>query len=103
MIILRGVNVFPSQIEEALLATDWCAGHFLIELTRQGRLDAMTVLAEARREHWDEAGLQHQAKALVHHIKSTIGITTKVVIQAPESIERSAGKAKRVVDKRPKM
>jgi phenylacetate-CoA ligase len=102
MIILRGVNVFPSQIEEALLATDWCAGHFLIELTRQGRLDAMTVLAEARREHWDGTGLKDQAAALAHRLKSTIGISTKVVIQGPESIERSAGKARRVVDKRPK-
>jgi phenylacetate-CoA ligase len=102
MIILRGVNVFPSQIEEALLKTDWCAGHFLIELTREGRLDDMTVLAEARREHWDGSGLKPQAQELSHHIKSTIGISTKVVIQAPETIERSMGKAKRVVDKRPK-
>ena len=48
MIILRGVNVFPTQIEEVLLATDWCGGHFIIELTREGRMDEMTVLAEAR-------------------------------------------------------
>jgi phenylacetate-CoA ligase len=102
MIILRGVNVFPSQIEEALLKTDWCAGHFLIELTRKGRLDGMTVLAEARRERWDGLGLERQAMELAHHIKSTIGISTKVVIQAPDSIERSAGKARRVIDKRPK-
>src|SRR5215203_4413470 len=57
MIILRGVNVFPTQIEEALLATDWCGGHFIIELTRQGRMDEMTVLAEARPESWDGSGL----------------------------------------------
>ncbi len=57
MIILRGVNVFPTQIEEALLATDWCGGHFIIELTREGRMDEMTVLAEARPEHWDGSGL----------------------------------------------
>ena len=50
MIILRGVNVFPTQIEEVLLATDWCGGHFIIELTREGRMDEMTVLAEARPE-----------------------------------------------------
>jgi phenylacetate-CoA ligase len=102
MIILRGVNIFPSQIEEALLATDWCAGHFQIELTRSGRLDDMTVLAEARREHWDGSGLERQAAALASRIKDTIGISTRVVIQAPETIERSMGKAKRVVDKRPK-
>src|SRR6516162_460944 len=57
MIILRGVNVFPTQIEEALLATHWCVGHFIFELTREGRMDEMTVLAEARHEHWDGSGL----------------------------------------------
>ena len=102
MIILRGVNVFPTQIEEALLATDWCAGHFLIELSREGRLDEMTVLAEARPEHWDDAGLQGPAERLVTRIKDTIGISARIVIQAPGSIERSIGKARRVVDKRPK-
>ena len=57
MIILRGVNVFPTQIEEVLLATDWCGGHFIIELTREGRMDEMTVLAEARPGSWDGRGL----------------------------------------------
>ncbi len=60
MIILRGVNVFPTQIEEALLATDWCGGHFIIELTREGRMDEMTVLAEARPE---QLGRQRPARA----------------------------------------
>jgi phenylacetate-CoA ligase len=101
MIILRGVNVFPSQIEEALLATDWCAGHFQIELTREGRLDAMTVLAEARPDYWDGAGLPADAEALAIRIKETIGISASVAIRSPGSIERSIGKAKRVVDKRP--
>jgi phenylacetate-CoA ligase len=102
MIILRGVNVFPSQIEEALLATEWCAGHFQIELTREGRMDEMTVIAEARREHWDGEGLERHAHKLITRIKDTIGISTRVTIQAPETIERSVGKARRVVDKRPK-
>ena len=102
MMILRGVNVFPTQIEEALLATDWCAGHFLIELTREGRMDEMTVLAEAREGAWDGAGLTQQAERLVSRIKATIGVTTRVVVQAPGTLERSAGKAKRVFDKRPK-
>ena len=62
MIILRGVNVFPTQIEEALLATDWCGGHFIIELTREGRMDEMTVLAEARPESWDGSGLTRMPK-----------------------------------------
>ena len=62
MIILRGVNVFPTQIEEVLLATDWCGGHFIIELTREGRMDEMTVLAEARPESWDGSGLVEHAE-----------------------------------------
>ncbi|MGL4960221.1 MAG: phenylacetate--CoA ligase PaaK [Inquilinus sp.] len=102
MIILRGVNVFPTQIEEALLACDWCGGHFVIELSRPGRLDEMTVLAEARAEHWDGAGLTVAAERLTLRIKDTIGVSARVLIQPPGTIERSAGKAKRVIDKRPK-
>ncbi|MGK9166334.1 phenylacetate--CoA ligase [Inquilinus limosus] len=102
MIILRGVNVFPTQIEEALLACDWCGGHFVIELDRPGRLDEMAVLAEARPEHWDGSGLTAEAERLTLRIKDTIGVSARVVIQPPGSIERSAGKAKRVIDKRPK-
>jgi phenylacetate-CoA ligase len=102
MIILRGVNVFPTQIEEALLATDWCGGHFVIELTREGRMDEMTVVAEARAEHWDGEGLFEHAERVTHHIKSTVGITARIKAVAPETLERSLGKAKRVIDKRPK-
>jgi phenylacetate-CoA ligase len=101
MIILRGVNVFPTQIEEALLATDWCGGHYVIELTRDGRMDAMTVRAEARPDRWDGSGLATQAARLVAAIKDTIGVTTGVVIEAPGTLERSLGKAKRVIDRRP--
>ena len=75
MIILRGVNVFPTQIGEALLATEWCGGHFIIELTREGRMDEMTVLAEARPEHWDGSGLAPHAEKVAIFIKNTIGIT----------------------------
>jgi phenylacetate-CoA ligase len=102
MIILRGVNVFPTQIEEVLLATDWCGGHFQIELTREGRMDEMTVLAEARPESWDGAGLVAHAEKVTAYIKNTIGVSSKVSIVAPESLARSQGKAKRVYDKRPK-
>jgi len=102
MIILRGVNVFPTQIEEALLATDWCGGHFIIELTREGRMDEMTVLAEARHEHWDGEGLTVHAEKLTAFIKNTIGITAQVRVVAPDTLERSLGKAKRVYDRRPK-
>jgi phenylacetate-CoA ligase len=102
MIILRGVNVFPTQIEEALLATEWCGGHFVIELTREGRLDEMTVLAEARVESWDGSGLLDAAERVMQHIKNTIGISARVRAVAPATLERSLGKIKRVIDKRPK-
>jgi phenylacetate-CoA ligase len=102
MIILRGVNVFPTQIEEVLLATDWCGGHFIIELTRQGRMDEMTVLAEARPEHWDGGGLIVHAEKVSTFIKNTIGISAQVRAVAPDTLERSLGKAKRVYDKRPR-
>lgn len=102
MIILRGVNVFPTQIEEVLLATDWCGGHFVIELTREGRMDVMTVLAEARHGYWDESGLAEQTSLVTHHIKNTTGIHAIIKAVAPDTLERSLGKAKRVYDKRPK-
>ncbi len=102
MIILRGVNVFPTQIEEALLACDWCGGHFQIELTRDGRMDQMTVHAEARPEHWDGAGLPDEAARVRHAIKGSLGITTRIVVEPPGTLERSIGKAKRVIDRRPR-
>jgi phenylacetate-CoA ligase len=100
MIIVRGINVFPTQIEAALLSRRWCAGHFVIELTRSERLDEMTVITEARPDHWDGAGLRDEAQRLADSIKNTIGVTSRVVIQAPGTIERSAGKARRVIDRR---
>ncbi len=102
MIILRGVNLFPTQIEEVLLATDWCGGHFIMELTRDGRMDELTIVAEARPESWDGRGLVDHAERITAHIKNTIGITAKVKAVAPDTLERSLGKAKRVYDKRPK-
>lgn len=100
MIILRGVNVFPTQIEEILLGTDWCSGHFLIELSRQGRMDAMTIFAEPRPELWIPAADRRRTEQLVNRIKETIGVTAQVEISAPGTIERSLGKARRVIDRR---
>jgi phenylacetate-CoA ligase len=102
MIILRGVNLFPTQIEEVLLATDWCGGHFILELTREGRMDELTIIAEARPESWDGNGLTDHADRISSHIKNTIGITSRVRVVAPDTLERSLGKAKRLYDKRPK-
>jgi phenylacetate-CoA ligase len=102
MIILRGVNVFPSQIEEVLLGSEWCGGHFVIELTREGRMDQMTVLAEARHESWDCGGLAEHAERVTAKIKNTIGITAVIKAVPPDTLERSLGKARRIIDKRPK-
>ncbi len=102
MIILRGVNVFPTQIEEVLLATEWCAGHFQLELTRQGRMDSMVVHAEARIGLWDGAGLAEAATGVAAQIKGLLGITASVVVEPPGTLERSVGKVRRVIDRRPK-
>jgi phenylacetate-CoA ligase len=99
MMIVRGVNVFPSQVEELILGVGALAGHYVIELTREGRLDTMTVRAEARPEAWGVDPTPH-AKALAHAIKSRIGITALVEVAAPGTIERSLGKARRVIDRR---
>ena len=84
MIILRGVNVFPTQIEEALLATHWCGGHFIIELTREGRMDEMTVVAEARPEHWDGSGL-------VEHTERVTAIS-----RTPSALPRASARWRRI-------
>jgi phenylacetate-CoA ligase len=102
MLILRGVNVFPTQIEEVLLARPWCGGHFQLVLSREGRMDEMAVHAECRAGHWDGAGLPEEARAVVEFIKNTVGVTTRVVIEPPGTLERSMGKVRRVIDKRPK-
>jgi phenylacetate-CoA ligase len=100
MIILRGVNVFPTQIEEIVLRSALLSGHYQIELTREGRLDAMTIHVEAHPEAWGTPALAAESKAIAHHIKGLIGISARVAIVAPSSIERSLGKARRVVDRR---
>jgi phenylacetate-CoA ligase len=102
MLIVRGVNLFPTQIEEVLLRHPWCSGHFQLVLTREGRLDALCVQAEARLDHWDGEGLVAEAAGVAALIKSGIGVTAKVVVEPPGTLERSIGKAKRVIDRRPR-
>ena len=99
MLIIRGVNVFPTQIEEQLLAVEGLAPHYFIEVTKEGHLDAMEVHVEMTSEA-SPADMQRAAKALQHRIKSIIGISTAVKPHAPGVIPRSEGKAKRVFDKR---
>ncbi|MFT4151135.1 MAG: phenylacetate--CoA ligase [Paracoccaceae bacterium] len=102
MIILRGVNVFPTQIEEQILKCKGLAPHFQIELSRAGRMDNMTVHVEAAPDHVDEGARAKSAKELAHHIKAVVGVSTKIEVRDPNSVVRSEGKAKRVIDNRPK-
>jgi phenylacetate-CoA ligase len=101
MIILRGVNVFPTQIEEKLLTIPALSMHYQLILTRSGRMDEMEVHVEARPESAAPEIRKLAANRLEQAIKDTIGITSKVIIRDPDSIERSAGKARRIVDRRP--
>ena len=101
MIILRGVNVFPTQIEEQILKCVGLAPHFQIELARKGRMDSMTVHVECTPQAVDANARAAAAEELAHHIKSVVGISTAVEVRDPGSVERSMGKAKRVIDKRP--
>ena len=100
MIILRGVNVFPTQIEEQLLAVDGLAPYFQIELHREGRMDAMRVHVETLPENDNNDSKNAIGNALAKRIKSMIGITSEVVVGSPGTVARSEGKAKRVVDNR---
>src|SRR6516162_11574146 len=102
MLIVRGVNMFPTQIEEQLLKSDVLGGHYQIVLTREGRMDDVAVHVEARPEYFDPVLLEAEAKVVVARIKDTIGLTTRVLVEPPGTIERSLGKARRVVDQRPK-
>jgi phenylacetate-CoA ligase len=101
MMIIRGVNVFPTQIEELILKDAVLAPHYQLEITRPGNLDELTVMVE-RAPSAGSADGNAAGTRLAHHIKSLIGVTAEVRVAAPGSIERSLGKAKRIVDKRPK-
>jgi phenylacetate-CoA ligase len=102
MMIVRGVNIFPTQIEEQLLRCDGLAPHYQIELRREQRLDVMRLMVEARPDHADEASRAGQAALLAAHIRNNIGVGVEVVIGDPGKVERSAGKARRIIDMRPK-
>ena len=104
MLIIRGVNVFPSQIEELILKTPHLSPHYVLELSRHGHLDELDVLVEPKPEfaHAGEAERIATSRELQHHIKSYIGVSTRIRIVDIGTIERSIGKAKRVIDRRPK-
>ena len=100
MLIVRGVNVFPSQIEELILRTAGLAPHYRLELARAGHLDTLTVHVECGGDSSDDDSRGRAARELANHAKSLIGISIGVEVHVPGSIERSIGKAKRVHDRR---
>ena len=100
MIILRGVNVFPTQIEEQIMKIKELSPHYQIELTRNGPMDSMAVRVEADINAASEAERAASAAKLGEMIKGTVGVTCKIDVTEPGTVERSMGKAVRVVDKR---
>ncbi|MEX3985735.1 phenylacetate--CoA ligase PaaK [Paraburkholderia sp. EG287A] len=103
MLIIRGVNVFPTQIEELLLKQPALAPHYQIILTKEGPMDVMSLNCEPCPETAPDYGaLDAASKALAYDIKALIGVTCKVNVLEVNGIERSVGKARRVIDKRPK-
>ena len=104
MVIIRGVNIFPTQVEDLILKQPELAPHYLLEITRPGSLDELTVHVEMCAE-FAQSGQESRhaaAKSLEQNIKGYLGVSTTVMLALPGGIERSVGKARRVVDKRPK-
>ncbi|GAA4616677.1 phenylacetate--CoA ligase PaaK [Saccharopolyspora hordei] len=99
MIILRGVNVYPTQIEELVLRTEGLSPHFQLVLTKEGRMDRMTVRVEARAD-CPAPRREAAAAELARAIKDGVGISTEVAVEDPDTLERSVGKLRRVVDRR---
>ncbi|GAA4833738.1 phenylacetate--CoA ligase PaaK [Saccharopolyspora rosea] len=99
MIVLRGVNVYPTQIEELVLRTDGMSPHFQLVLSREGRMDRMAVRVEARA---DCPGVRREPAAaeLTRAIKDAVGVTAEVTVVDPDTLERSVGKLRRIVDRR---
>ena len=97
MIILRGVNLFPAQIEEIVLRTPGVAPHFQLRLTRESRTDRLTVRAEARPDASPEQRSEAVA-SIIRAVKDGVGVSVAVEIVEPETLERSVGKIKRIVD-----
>jgi phenylacetate-CoA ligase len=99
MIILRGVNVFPTQIEEVVLRTAGLSPHFQLVLSTEGRMDALTVRVEARPDAPTDRR-ESAASELVAAVKQTVGVSVGCEVVDPETLERSVGKLKRLKDLR---
>jgi len=102
LIILRGVNLFPSQIEEHILKIDGLSPHYHLILTKEGPMDAMTVAVEAAPHHESDAERASMAATLGENIKQTIGVSAKIDVLPVGAIDRSMGKAVRIIDQRGK-
>jgi len=101
MLIIRGVNLFPSQIEELIVAHPDLSPHYVLEVRREGTLDELIVKVEPHLAVADHAqACDRAAEELAHRIKTFIGVTVSVLVCAPGAIERSIGKARRVIDTR---
>jgi phenylacetate-CoA ligase len=100
MMIVRGVNVFPTQVEEQILAVEGLAPHYTCVLTRPGNLDELTVRVEALDDAGAGDGAAGLGAALAERIKNRIGVTAQVEVVAPHALERSTGKARRIDDRR---
>ena len=102
MIILRGVNIFPTQIEELVIQVKELAPYFQIELDKKGPLDTMRILVETTKESSMTNIRSNIKDSFIKKVKDTIGVNVEVIVGAPNSVERSQGKARRVIDLRPK-
>ena len=101
MLIVRGVTVFPTQIEEILLGDPRLSSHYVLELRRDGRMDDLTVVSELKPGGPEADGaLEVTATTVARRIKELVGVTATVQLVKPGTLERSLGKAKRVVDLR---
>ncbi|WP_417566482.1 phenylacetate--CoA ligase PaaK [Marinobacter sp.] len=100
MLIIRGVNVFPSQIEEQVLKCEALAPHYEIEVYKEGNMDCVDIRAELKPSVSGDEARAKAAKELAHHIKSYIGISTRIEVVETNRLARSEGKAKRVFDRR---
>ncbi|QWZ07887.1 phenylacetate--CoA ligase [Nocardioides panacis] len=99
MMIVRGVNVFPTMVEEQILKVEGLTPHYLCVLTRPGTLDELTVQVEAH-EQVAEADREALGRRLAGHVKDNVGTTVRVEVLAPHALERSLGKARRISDRR---
>jgi phenylacetate-CoA ligase len=102
MLIIRGVNVFPSQIESVIMEIDGIEPHYQLEVAREGRLDTLTVKVEVNEKVFSDEvkNLQIMERKLEKNIKEMLSVSAHVKLVEPKSIQRSEGKAVRVIDKR---